>query len=409
MRFSSVKDVASWRLCVGCGACAYACSKGNINLVDVEWDGIRPSIDADGCEGCGECVKVCPGVGVDRALVPERKAARPQLLEDWGPVLEIWEGYAASSDVRFRGSSGGVATALASYCIDKTGVNGVLHTGSAPDVAWRNRTCFSPATAELLDKTGSRYAPASPCDGFATMENAPKPSVFIGKGCDVAGMRKASSVRPDLAGKSGLVIGIFCAGTPSTRATLDLLKKMGVDPRNVADIRYRGKGWPGRFTVTMRNGAPSESMPYMEAWEFLQAYRPFRCYLCPDATAELADISCGDPWYRENRNGNGYSLILIRTERGKEIFREAMQSGYIQAEQMKPEILLLSQPGFPSKRGAVWGRLFAMKIFGIPTPTYQGWPLFQCWMRLPAKEKAKSVLGTVRRIIQRKYYKPSSD
>jgi coenzyme F420 hydrogenase subunit beta len=220
-------------------------------------------------------------------------------------------------------------------------------------------------------------------------------------------MRKASSVRPELARKIGAAIGIFCAGAPSTQATLDLLKKMGVDPGGVAGIRYRGKGWPGRFVVTMRNGSSPKSMPYMEAWGFLQKYRPFRCYLCPDATAELADISCGDPWHREKKEDElGFSLVLVRTERGREIVRGAVEAGYVMLARREPEVLVASQRGMLEKRGAIWGRRLAMRMFGIPTPRYEGFHLYENWKRLPAGAKARAVLGTIRRIIKRKYYMP---
>ena len=41
-RFRNIDDVVRWRLCVGCGACAFACEKKNISLEDVPGDGIRP-------------------------------------------------------------------------------------------------------------------------------------------------------------------------------------------------------------------------------------------------------------------------------------------------------------------------------------------------------------------------------
>jgi coenzyme F420 hydrogenase subunit beta len=203
-------------------------------------------------------------------------------------------------------------------------------------------------------------------------------------------------------------MSIFCAGTPSTDGTLRVLESLNLKKEQITNIRYRGRGWPGTFAVwTNGSEKPAVEIPYLEAWGILQKYRPYRCYLCPDGTGELADISCGDAWHRKPVEGDqGYSLILLRTERGREIFHRALKEGYVKAQRVKPDALPLSQPGFPAKRGAVWGRLLAMKMFGIPTPKYGGWPLFQCWMELSVKEKTKSVLGTVRRIIERKYYKP---
>jgi coenzyme F420 hydrogenase subunit beta len=327
---------------------------------------------------------------------------------NWGPIKEVWEGYAADNDLRHFASSGGAASAITLYCLKKEGSGQVVHIGPDHENVLGNRTVISKTKGQLLAQTGSRYAPASPCDGLYEVANAQTPSVFIGKPCDIQGVRKAEQAMPEIRDRVGLTVSIFCAGTPSTMATFKLIESLKVPINKVTGIRYRGRGWPGTFAVwTNGSKKPAVEIPYSEAWGFLQKYRPYRCYLCPDGTGELADISCGDPWYRETRDGGeGYSLVLLRTERGREIFHKAIREGYIKGEQVKPEVLPKSQPGFPEKRGAIWGRLLAMKVFGIPTPTYEGWPLFQCWMKLPVKKKAKSILGTAKRIIQRKYYKP---
>jgi coenzyme F420 hydrogenase subunit beta len=260
----------------------------------------------------------------------------------------------------------------------------------------------------MVARTGSRYAPASPCEGFKEIEAAGAASVFVGKPCDIAGLRMAQQLRPELAAKTKLAVGFFCAGTPSTKGTLELFKKYGVDPAGVADFRYRGQGWPGMATVRFKDGGrPPLRVPYNESWGFVQKYRPFRCYLCPDLTAELADISVGDPWYREvGEDEPGRSLILIRTEVGREIFHRAMEQGYVTAEQVAPEIIYRSQKNLLGKRQAIWGRLLAMRLLGIPHPKLEGFHLFENWLDLPIVEKAKSIGGTARRIIKRNYFKP---
>ena len=58
------------------------------------------------------------------------------------------------------------------------------------------------------------------------------------------------------------------------------------------------------------------------------------------------------------------------------------------------------------KRQAIWGRILAMKLLGVPYPELNGFHLFENWLDLPLKEKVKSVLGTARRIVQRNYFKP---
>lgn len=416
-------ELGQCRLCVGCGACSSVCPEQRIELVDVENEGIRPillrgweagrlgSRDAgrsENCEDCRLCLEVCPGMTVtanDERAVWE---GIPRLRKRWGTVLEVWEGHASDPEVRFKGSSGGLCTALSLFCLESGIAGGVHHIGSDPEAPWKNKTFRSTTKKELVSRTGSRYSPASPCDSLKSIEDASDKSVFIGKPCDVAGLRMAQRMRAELERKTALAIGFFCAGTPSTQGTLDLLRKHGVEPERIANLRYRGMGWPGMATAQLKdNGSEALKLSYQDSWGFVQKYRPFRCYLCPDLTAESADISVGDPWYRDlGVNDPGRSLVLIRTERGREIFQKAIDKGYVTAEKAVPEIIYRSQKSLLGKRQAIWGRLLAMKMLGIPRPELEGFHLFENWLDLPAKEKARSILGTARRIIQRNYFKP---
>lgn len=410
MQLRNVQDVSNWRLCVGCGACAYICPEKNITLSNVLQEGIRPGIDESRCKKCGECLKACPGIDIAHFFDPQAFDLIPKVSTGWGQILEVWEGYAADPEIRYRGSSGGLASAIALYCMEKEGMSGLLHIGPDEQTPFKNKTVFSTSRSEVVARTGSRYSPASPCDGLGKIADASGPCVFIGKPCDVAALRKVQSLKAELDDNIGATIGIFCAGTPALQGTLDLFRTLGIDPDNVEEVRYRGKGWPGKFSVRIKGEKkPRELLTYMDAWGFVQKYRPYRCYLCPDGTSEFADISCGDPWYRQIKEGEqGYSLVLVRTERGRQILHGAMKDGYVTLERANPEILTASQQNLLSKRGAIWGRLLAMKAFGIPTPRLIGFSLFKNWLSLPLKEKIRSILGTARRIIQRKYYKPST-
>jgi len=405
MRFRNVQDVTEWGLCIGCGACAYMCPE-NITLINVLDEGIRPRLEQNTCGKCDDCLRVCPGINVIHSADQQRANVIPDLIKRWGPVLEVWEGFAADPEVRYAGSSGGLASAIALYCIEKMHMHGLLHVGQDRNAPLKNKTVLSLSRADIMARTGSRYAPASPCDGLAMIETAPDPCAFIGKPCDITAVTLAQSLRSELADKMGVTIGIFCAGTPSSQGTLDLLEKEGIDPETVDELRYRGKGWPGNFSVKIKGDEASrEITTYMSSWGFLQKYRPYRCHLCPDPTSEFADIACGDPWYRSIEEGEpGRSMALVRTERGRAILAGAMEAGYVILKKAHPSILEKSQRDVLQKRGAVWGRILAMKMFGIPTPKFQGFFLFENWRRLSFKEKIKSTLGTVKRIILRRYY-----
>lgn len=404
-----MQDLAAWRLCLGCGACAYICPEKNLRLLNVEEEGIRPqAIDPLKCQSCCECLQVCPAYENDHRHLNAAPGLIPELIPACGPVLEIWEGHASDPEIRLAGASGGVLTALALHGLAQRGMHGILHIADNPQDPLRNQTMMSRNRDDLLSKTGSRYAPASACDSLHRIETAGGPCVFIGQPSEVTALRKAQRLRSGLDRKVGLALSFFCAGSPASAGTLDLIHKLGVDPIEVGQIRYRGQGWPGMFSITLKGqSSPAAQMTYQDSWAFLQKYRPYSTHLCPDGTGEDADISCGDPWYRRPQDGEpGSSLIVVRTELGREMLRSARESGSLQLQPSDPEKVLLSQPGLVAKRSAVGGRLLAFRILGLPTPRLQGFNLYRNWVKLPFDDKIKSTLGTLRRIIQRKYYRP---
>ena len=404
-RIDSIRDVAEKHLCTGCGVCAYLAPDA-LRMVDDLERGRRP-FPLEGREAldvAGDALDACPGRGLahDRSRPSEEEEA--ELFSEWGPVRELWEGFAADDALRLAGSSGGAASALALFALERAGFHGLLHIAARPDVPYLNHTVLSTSRDEILAATGSRYAPASPCDGLERIERAPAPCVFIGKPCDVAGARAAARLRPALAENLGLTIGIFCAGTPSTAGTLAMLRAMGFeDPAQVTGVRYRGNGWPGLATVRAADGREN-AITYAESWgDILQVHRQWRCYVCADHTGEFADIAVGDPWYREiPPDEPGRSLILARTERGARFLAEAIAAGYLQVERVGPEILRASQPNLETTRGAIWGRIWGTRLLGAAAPRYRNVAIFPSWWsRLGAKDKLRSFLGTFKRTFKK--------
>lgn len=395
-------------MCAGCGACAYAGPAGT-QMVQIEAVGNRPAFPkAVEGEAAFYDLSYCPGAVVD-ARKTETSGLRMTAESEIGQVLEVWEGYACDDELRFRGSSGGVLTALALFSLERNNCKAVLHVGRDAEKPWANRTVMSRNREDLVGRTGSRYAPSSPCEALGQIEQAEGPSVFVGKPCDAAAASVLRDSRAALGEKLDVILSFFCAGTPAAHGTENLIREMGGAPEQVELVDYRGQGWPGLFRAAERGGRFHE-LTYEESWGRLTGYRPLRCNLCPDGLGRLSDIACGDAWHRYKINGDpGRSIILVRTEKGRRLLAEAHQAGYVYLERSSEQAVLDAQPGLLQRRREIFGRLVALRMLGIPVPRFPGFRLRSAWLRQPLSVQVKTIAGTLRRALQRRWWKRNNE
>lgn len=402
----SIEEVTRARLCTGCGVCAHL-EPERLKMVDVDDVGRRP-LPIVGITGptAGAALDACPGRELEHQ--PAALSEAP-FRGEWGPVLDLYECWAADDELRHRGSSGGVVSALSAHAVESGRAVGALQVRASRTDPLRNETVLNRTRDEIVTAAGSRYAPASPCERLDLVEQADGPCVVVGKPCDVAGTARAVQSRPALAEKVGVTIGIFCAGAPSTDATREVVRGLGVDPAAVTRLDYRGEGWPGEFRVETADGQRA-STSYADSWGQLTKHRQWRCLICPDHTGEFADLSVGDPWYRPvTADEAGRSLVVVRTERGRALLESALASGALVGDRLPLERLPQSQPNLESTRGAVWGRVLSMRLMGMATPRFRGMPSLRLWWKLPWRAKLRSTLGTARRIVVRGLRRPEFD
>lgn len=378
-------------------------------MVQIDAVGKRPEFPKGAeADAAFHDLSYCPGAVVDARRI---ESGKPQTAAEGeiGSVLEVWEGYATDQEIRFRGSSGGVLTALALFSLERNHCDKVVHTGRNPDKPWMNSTVTSRDRQELLGRTGSRYAPSSPCEALGQIEQAEGPCVFVGKPCDAAAASVLRDSRDALGRKLDVILSFFCAGTPAAYGAENLIRKIGGAPKKVEAVDYRGEGWPGMFRVTERGGAVRE-LTYEQSWAHLTSYRPLRCNLCPDGLARLADIACGDAWHRYQDDGDpGRSLILVRTEKGRRLLAAAHAAGYVHLERSNAQAVLEAQSGLVRRRKELFGRLVALRILRIPVTRFPGFDLRSAWMQQSIRVKMKTLAGTLRRALQRGWWMRKSE
>lgn len=92
----------------------------------------------------------------------------------------------------------------------------------------------------------------------------------------------------------------------------------------------------------------------------------------PHCTAELADVSCGDPWLPEVLANEklGKSIVIYRTEVGEALCLEAVQNGHIGIEKIDSGKVKQSGNMMQTKNKDMQVRFLIRRMFNKNTPIY---------------------------------------
>ena len=103
--------------------------------------------------------------------------------------------------------------------------------------------------------------------------------------------------------------------------------------------KVQGFGWPGYTVIKTKKGVIRVPSPTFWDSGLGQHFYGLGCYLCSDHTNTPTDISLADPWTLPHeliRRLGGATLVVIRSEKGLEVFEGAVKAGYIRAVEVNP-------------------------------------------------------------------------
>ncbi len=267
------------------------------------------------------------------AMIQEEKCKRCNLCFDICPVnhpvqnnapLKWYQGWANEESIRANASSGGVATSIADYVINKGGIvfSCVFHKG---------KFIFKMASTreELKQFQGSKYVKSNPMDIYRDIQHWVRlaeniPVLMIGLPCQIAGVKRAI---PKKYSERLLTVDLICHGTPAPQILERFMAQYGLNLSEIKKISFRSKS---HFQVDPLGSEKVISIPgvadcYMRAFLEGIVYTE-NCYQCPYARKErISDVTVGDSWGTELRQEmvSGVSLILCNTERGVELVENA--------------------------------------------------------------------------------------
>lgn len=343
--------------CAGCGLCKAA---KNVQYVDNNGFSYPESLNED---QVGLCEKICPVNGINY-----NKRQDKELL---GPSYGIYKGWSLDNKIRYEAASGGIITAMACFLVETGKCDAVIQIGPSQDNPCELKLYANAERGQIVSCASSRYITGITYETILNIIDYDKRYVVIGKPCDIEALLNYTEFDEKLKKSVKYTMTFFCAGAPSKNATLKLAENLGVQVDQIESVRYRGNGWPGKATVTLKDKS-ERYMDYVDSWNQILG-RNIRkmCKFCVNGIGMFADISCGDLWNLDQdgkpvfTEGKGQNIIFARSELGKELLMQAMDSGYIYLEDYtKVDDLKYIQPNHFNMQTTMSGKIIGLKLCG---------------------------------------------
>jgi coenzyme F420 hydrogenase subunit beta len=319
------KEVQKYNFCGKCGGCVSFCSASNLGALKVGPDGMPMFADEEKCLKCGICYMICPNTrDLDEELKKKAKWEPPI-----GPIKDLLSAQTTNPAVGEKCTDGGVVTSLLLYLLDKHMIDGALVSKS--DGPFHRGPMLATSGEEVISASGSHYDESFSIAELGSQYSTYSPAMqelkslrkglidrvaMVGTPCQIHTVRKMQVLGIIPSDVIKYCFGLFCMENFSFNdiQLRHLEKQYGFDLAHVSKVNVKED-----FFIYLNNG----KVIHIPFEEIDSIARP-ACLVCPDFSAEFSDISFGGLGSPE-----GYTTVLLRSERGKKAYRGALTAGYI--------------------------------------------------------------------------------
>ncbi len=398
----SIAEIVSSDLCIGCGLCE-ALTGGRVKMVMTAGGSLRPDpCDSFTTEEETSLTAACPG-----AVAEARAEDSPQVDPVWGAYRYMARAWAGLPEVRHRGATGGVLTALGVHLLQAGRADFVLHVGADPDRPMRSRWVMSDTPESVRANTASRYGPTAPLAGLAAALERERPFAIIAKPCDVGALHALGGVDPRLDRLCVARLVMVCGGQSRLTKSQAVLGSLGLDEDELALFRYRGHGNPGPTVVETLDGRRF-TKTYLELWEDESGWDlETRCKVCPDALGEAADVAAADIWPGGAPTGEdeGFNGIIVRTAAGEDLVASAVAAGdLVLGDAITAREFDGFQPHQVRKKEALAARIAGLADAGVTPFETRGLRIAELGKRLDPEQFEHERAGARRRAARAKLW-----
>jgi coenzyme F420 hydrogenase subunit beta len=321
-------EVVQTGLCTGCAACVMACPRdvlGYDHAVTYQPFNVENTTLADNCvygeKGCDICTRACPRfrdweTASDVALFGRTR----NVDEPSGIASEVLLVRATDTETFQAGQDGGLVSALLIWGLENGRIDGALVSDFSDSRALDAVPAVVTDRAGVLRTAGSRYTySANPLAMRDAEAQGLKSLALVGMSCQASinGTVNANRLNK-YAKRIQLTIGLLCSKTFTYDGMYEgmLADEYGIPLDTINKVNIKGK-----FIVWHGDDDTRVDIPLKDTHKHT---RP-GCTTCPDFAAQHADISTGGLG-----QGDGWTLTLVRTQRGLEWMQGLRDAGLIE-------------------------------------------------------------------------------
>ncbi len=318
--------------CTGCQLCSAICPHQAIQIQLNNEGFYRSLVDEKLCTDCGLCCKICYKFHEEATKYTQKD-------------LNCYAAYSKDSNNLYNSSSGGVASHLAQYFVEK----GVKCIGIRYDLAQHIAIADIALNKQEIEAfRGSKYMQAYTEKAYrqALEDRSTQKYAIFGTPCQIYALDKYARLRKMR--DRFILIDFFCHGCPSIllwqKHLAEVQQKVGL----IKEIKFRSKkfGWH-RYVTEFIGEEKKEATRKLDNFYFLffeDVLLNRACYQCGlKGSFRYCDLRLGDLWGIDyDLNTHGVSAVIPVTSAGAKVFGQISSNLEVKEHELADTLLAQS-------------------------------------------------------------------
>jgi len=326
------KNVIDQGLCTHCGTCV-GLSKGSLIMSETN-NGPIPIPNSDNLNQLDPIIyDACPGKGLNYPDISNYTFN--DKINDWllGYLNKTYIGYSNDNIIRRNGASGGIITQVLVYLLSKGIIDGAIVSKMGIPKPWKAKVIIATSIDEIIECSQSIYSPVPVNEILNEVRNFDGKLGYVGLPDQVLSIRYLQSIDNKIAKKISFIIGPYVGTNMYIGSIKSFLRSNGYKTlESIKKLQYRAGEWPGYLKILTDKGEELKAEKFYYNY-LIPFYITKSCLYTPDFTNELTDISVGDAWHPDyEKIGKGFSVIIARSLKGKNLLEEMKAAGVIKLE-----------------------------------------------------------------------------